>query len=510
METEFTENDLLEFQNKGITTDTLNKHIFFLQNGVQKINCYKCAVENDGIWVFSDDDKNNYAAFFDANKHSFLIQKFVPASGAATRMFQFLIEFIATYNPETETINSYINTNKCSELSIFLVGLKNFPFYLDLLNVTKKTYTEFGLKQLDKQTYLLIKTLLEDPNFDFANKPKGVLPFHKKRDSIETPVHKHLNEVVYYESKGAKPQIHFTISKEHQPLFESITNSFESIDVSYSYQEEKTDTIALHLDNSIFRLPNNELYFRPAGHGALIENLNALESDIIFIKNIDNVAQNNNEIIYQSKKILGGVLMQIQKETFAFLNDLDQNEISSPVIAKALEFVTRKLNSIVPENFNLFKKSNQIAFLKSVLNRPIRVCGMVKNEGEPGGGPFWVKHQDGAVSLQIVETSQIDLTNESQVKISKTATHFNPVNMVCGIKNYHGEKFNLLDFVDENTGFIVEKSYNGTVVKAYELPGLWNGAMAKWNTIFVEVPLLTFNPVKNVNDLLKPAHQEIN
>ena len=246
------------------------------------------------------------------------------------------------------------------------------------------------------------------------------------------------------------------------------------------------------------------MVFRPGGHGALIENLNSLNADIIFIKNIDNVIQNHIEIVALYKKALAGILIQCQETTFNYLKLLDNESVSNESLNEIVKFLITKLNVSVSEDFSKYTKESKVDYLQNVLNRPIRVCGMVKNEGEPGGGPFWVRDKKGNVFLQIIEASQVD---SDQKKILESATHFNPVDLVCGNKNYQGQNFDLTKFVDKNTGFIVEKNKNGKSLKAYELPGLWNGAMAKWLTIFVEVPLITFNPVKTVNDLLKPAHQ---
>jgi hypothetical protein len=249
------------------------------------------------------------------------------------------------------------------------------------------------------------------------------------------------------------------------------------------------------------------LVFRPGGHGALIENLNNLDADIIFIKNIDNIIQNNVEKTALYKKGLAGVLIELQQQTFTYLREIETQKVEHENIDEIILFLKEKLNTKISDDFHAFSFENKLSKIKEALNRPIRVCGMVKNEGEPGGGPFWVRDEKGNLSLQIVESSQVDLTNTHQHKILDSATHFNPVDLVCGIKNYKNEKFDLTQFVDHNTGFIVEKTILDKKIKAYELPGLWNGAMAKWLTVFVQVPLLTFNPVKTVNDLLKPAHQ---
>ena len=371
-------------------------------------------------------------------------------------------------------------------------------------------HPDYFEKEREERNYLLIKTMLSKEHFDFANKPKGVLPFHQKEDKIVTPIEEHIKESVFYQIPNRKAKIHFTVSPEHQSSFEEIIRQHENVDITFSFQQETTDTLAVNNDNTPFRNDRGELVFRPGGHGALIENLNQLSSDIIFIKNIDNVSQNHIVDIVKYKKLLGGILFKLQQQIFTFLQELESESVSIEKINEIKAFAQRQLHIIFPNDFEMYKKSFQIQYLFNELNRPIRVCGMVKNEGEPGGGPFWVKDENGKISLQIIETSQIDLTNEKQVQIVNEATHFNPVDLVCGVKNYKGEKFDLTQFVDENTGFIVSKNKNGKPYKAYELPGLWNGAMANWLTLFVEVPLVTFNPVKTVNDLLKPAHQPEN
>jgi hypothetical protein len=293
-------------------------------------------------------------------------------------------------------------------------------------------------------------------------------------------------------------------------LFEEITNKHDNVEVSYSFQQEKTDTLAVTDENKPLRDEQGNLVFRPGGHGALIANLNALSSDTVFIKNIDNVSQNHIADIVKYKKLIGGILFHLQQLIFGYLNDLQREDVTDEKIRVIKEFAQMELHLVLPNDFGRYEKASQIEYLFDELNRPIRVCGMVRNEGEPGGGPFWVKNEEGKVSLQIVETSQIDLANEQQAQIVNNATHFNPVDLVCGLKNFKGEKFDLMQFVDQNTGFIVSKNTEGQPYKAYELPGLWNGAMANWITVFVEVPLVTFNPVKTINDLLKPAHQPEN
>lgn len=506
----FSSADFVAIYNKGISMATIRKQLSFFKEGFAKINLVRSAVKKDGINVYNEEEIQKFIAFFDENKDKHSIEKFVPASGAATRMFQFLLEFINDFDAENDTINSYINQKKCTNLSIFLVGLKSFPFYQELKQKAIEIYPDYLTKEKDQRSYFLIKTLLSNEHFDFANKPKGILPFHQKEDKVLSPIEEHIKEAVFYEIPNQKTKIHFTVSPEHQSAFEEITNKYDNVEVSYSFQQEKTDTLAVTTQNKPFRDADGNLVFRPGGHGALIANLNALSSDVIFIKNIDNVSQNHIADILKYKKLLGGILFHLQQEIFGYLNDLQRADITDEKVTLIKEFVQKELHLVLPNDFESYEKATQIEYLFDELNRPIRVCGMVRNEGEPGGGPFWVKNEQGKVSLQIVETSQIDLSNEQQAQIVNDATHFNPVDLVCGLKNYKGEKFDLTQFVDQNTGFIVSKNTEGQPYKAYELPGLWNGAMANWVTVFVEVPLVTFNPVKTINDLLKPGHQPEN
>ena len=362
----------------------------------------------------------------------------------------------------------------------------------------------------DKRYYILIKTLLSEEGLHFSHKPKGILPFHVKGNKIVTPIEENIFEAYFFKKENDKTKIHFTITKEFQADFEKITNQFSDCEISFSYQDQSSDTLAVNEDNTPFRVEDDKLFFRPGGHGALIENLNALQSDLIYIKNIDNVSQNHTSVIATYKKVLGGVLIRIQYQIFNYLKKLSEGNVTEAEIAEIRDFAENKTAFPLPEEFNFFQTAYKIEYLIKVLNRPIRVCGMVKNEGEPGGGPFWVQDDKGRLTLQIVESSQIDLNNKIQKRIAKEATHFNPVDIVCGVKNFKGEKFDLTQFIDQNAAFITEKTKNGKPIKAFELPGLWNGAMAKWTTIFVEVPLETFNPVKTVNDLLKSSHQPDN
>lgn len=511
----FTNTDIQQIESNELTVAQVNKQIQLFGTGLPYINLKRATAINDGILQLSAIDQEKYISFFENETKNLELLKFVPASGSATRMFQFLYTFLENFKPDSESINSYINKNDAKKLSLFFIGLEKLPFYTAVL--IKLNLLEKGVTT-DEEKLLFVKAMLSNAyDLDYGELPKGLLPFHKYKGHISTAFEEHLFEASLYASKNNISKLHFTISKEHHQKFEAEFNRIQEIvsvktnttfHISFSYQKPKTDTVAVNLKNEIFKKADNSILFRPSGHGALIENLNDLNADIIFIKNIDNVViyKYEKEVAIQKKK-LAGLLLLLQKQVFDYQKKIDTEEISEDEIIKIANFLYQKLNVVIHENFEKFAIKYQIEYIKDKINRPIRICGMVKNEGEPGGGPFWVKHENGTVSLQIVEASQIDNDNKLQKDILKIATHFNPVDLVCGVKNYKGEKYDLLDFVDDQTAFITVKSKNGKKLKALELPGLWNGAMANWNTVFVEVPLITFNPVKTVNDLLKTAHQ---
>jgi len=512
----FSLQDFVQIYQHEIPLENIQKQLSIFKKGISKTVLVEPATVSNGILKLSKNDFQQKADFFDANKSTLKLNKFVPASGAASRMFKFLSEFLNDFDIEKESINAYINRKKDSELSIFIVGMKKFPFFKAVDKKLKEVFPDFDNLERDYKNYYFIKFLMSADYFDFANKPKGVLPFHKYKTHIATAVEEHLNECGYYASSNGVSNLHFTVSETHLSQFETIIDAVKSkvenesatlINTSYSFQNKSTDTIAVDLKNKPFRDKNDKLFFRPGGHGALIENLNNLDADIVFIKNIDNVIQNHIETIALYKKALAGILVELQQQVFQYLNQIDDGKVE--YLDEIIDFAKTKLNVVLIDDFSKYTLEHKISHLKNILDRPIRVCGMVKNEGEPGGGPFWVQDTKATISLQIVESSQVDLANTNQAEILTSATHFNPVDLVCGIKNYKKDKFDLTQFVDHNSGFIVEKTQNGKPLKSYELPGLWNGAMAKWITVFVEVPLITFNPVKTVNDLLKDAHRPL-
>lgn len=506
--------DINYTNNKGISIEKIEDLINIFKKGICKIKLEREAIINNGIVQLPSTEFENLATHFENNKNNFKLTKFVPASGAASRMFQFLNEFLNEFDTEKQTLNSYLNNKKATNLKVFLTGIEKFPFYNKIENELGNIFPNY--KDLDKnlKKYYFIKAMLSEDYFDFANKPKGVLDFHQYENNICTPIEEHLKESILYANSNNLSDVHFTVSESHQKQFETIIEKSKSkieassninIEITYSYQKPETDTLAVDFNNEPLRDSKGNLIFRPGGHGALIENLNAINSDIIFIKNIDNVIHNQTEKIALYKKALAGLLLKLQDQIFNYLNNIttyNDNDLD-----QILLFIKSQLNYEVTSDCYQRDIETKRSNIIEILNRPIRICGMVKNEGEPGGGPFWVKDDKGNLSLQIVESSQIDLNNKQQEKILKNATHFNPVDLVCAIKNFKGDKFDLTQFVDHSTGFIVEKNKNGIKYKSYELPGLWNGAMANWITVFVEVPLITFNPVKTVNDLLKPTHQ---
>jgi len=510
----FTSEDIVQIENNGLTVEKVISQVQLFKTGIAPTNLKAAATINNGILNFSDTEKTAFINYFELQKEAVSILKFIPSSGAASRMFKFLFKFLKEFNPKKETINSYINKNKVPEMTLFLFGLEQFPFYKKVKTVLPSSYEKLTN---DEKAIAFVKVILDEDKLNYGDQPKGLLPFHQYKNEISTAFQEHLFEAASYASNHNKAKLHFTISENHKSKFEQELNTIQehiakktncTFDITFSFQKHQTDTIAVTPKNELFREEDNSLLFRPSGHGALIENLNDLNEDLIFIKNIDNVvAANLSETVASYKKMLGGVLLKIQEQVFTYQQELEKETIDEKEIISIANFLINNLNIVVNPEFEKYSKKYQIEYLVEKLYRPIRVCGMVKNEGEPGGGPFWVKSENGIISLQIVESAQINKKDKLQNDILKNATHFNPVDLVCGIKNYKGEKYNLLEYVDVNTGFISSKTKLGKDLKALELPGLWNGAMANWNTIFIEVPLETFNPVKTVNDLLKPAHQ---
>lgn len=509
---ELTEADKRQLEKKGISKEKVLGQIETFKEGIPFVRLEKAAVVSDGISRFSEAEEQMFIKIFEDAKKKVSLLKFVPASGAASRMFKAMFNFLDTYDPKTETFGAYLERTKDKDVKAFFDGYQNFAFY-DLIQDRIAGKTSSG----DEEKYLFVKEMLLPEGLDFGFYPKGLLPFHDYGGYSATPFEEHLKEAVAYARGNNGANLHFTISEQHGEMFKKefekvgervAKETKTSFTVNYSFQKPSTDTIAVTLDNKPFRNSDGSLLFRPAGHGSLVENLNEQDADIIFIKNIDNVVVPRfSDDVARSKKILAGLLLELQSKAFEYAKILDGDNLTSEILESIKMFLERELNVRFSDTFGGFSIGQQIEVLKDKINRPIRICGMVKNEGEPGGGPFWIRDAQDHISLQIIESAQVDMGNPVQIDILKGATHFNPVDLVCGVRNYKGEKFNLLNFVDAKQGFITQKTKEGKDLKALELPGLWNGTMAFWNTIFVEVPLETFNPVKTVNDLLKPAHQ---
>lgn len=515
-----TDSQLQQLEDKKISVKTLEQQIKRFVNGFPLVKLQRAAVVEDGIVKISEDQKQVYIKLYETRKKELDIIKFVPASGAATRMFKFLHEFLQQFDPVVDSINSFVNKKKARELFTFFVGMEKFPFYTEILETLKKEDANWKSLSDREQKVRFVRKMLFKEGYNYTSMPKGLVPFHKYPENIATAFEEHLYEASSYATSQNKSRLHFTIAPAFKDDFKQEFKRIQEIverktgtqfEISFSHQQSHTDTVAVDLKNQPILEENGNLFFRPAGHGALLENLNELDADLIFIKNIDNVTVSTFEDEVGSyKKMLAGILLDLQDTSFKYLNQLDQLDQQSPSSELILEietFITNELLSTLPLDYNKYRVEFQLEAIRNRLNRPLRVCGMVQNEGEPGGGPFWVMNEIGQLSLQIVESAQVDQDNHRQRRIAANCTHFNPVDLVCGLRDYKGNKFDLSKFRDLETGFITRKSRMGTELKAQELPGLWNGAMAHWNTIFVEVPLITFNPVKNVNDLLKPAHQ---
>ncbi len=513
-----TDKDIKLIKSKGLTIDKVLSQIEIFKKGIPFVPLRSVATLDNGILKFTEHYQSELTKLYDSRVSNLETIKFVPASGAASRMFKELFKFLDNYDCEKESLNSYTNHEKANAIRLFLIGLEKFPFYNTVMEKVKSVYPKFESLSEGRQLYIFVEMMLREKGLNYGDFPKGLLPFHKYTNSTATSFEEHLYEAAGYNTNDkGESRLHFTISKDHlegfKGEFERIKKKVEEktntkFSITYSFQKPETDTIAVTQDNEPFRKEDGCLLFRPGGHGALIENLNDLDGDIIYIKNIDNVVvRKYQDEVTGYKKVLAGKLLEIQDEVFRILNAIDQKNPSEAELKDIKKFLVQQLNVRLPLDFDKFSEKYKLGFLRESLNRPIRVCGMVINEGEPGGGPFWIKRENGRLILQIIEAPQINKQDPRQKNILASSTHFNPVDLVCGVRDYKGNKFNLLDFVDPDAGFITKKSMNGKVLKALELPGLWNGAMANWISVFVEVPITTFNPVKTVNDLLKSAHQ---
>lgn len=505
---ELTVKDIEILQKKGKTEEQLKEELRMLAEGFPYLRIEAPATPGHGIFVLDDKMESQAIDIWNEFLNSGAdVMKMVPASGAASRMFKDLFSFINS--KEEKPSNDFMKK--------FFNEIENFAFFNKLNETCIRLYGKSIATLVEEKRYKdVVKALIEKEGLNYGQLPKALLNFHKVYGGARTAIEEHLSEGAQYASgKDGKVKVHFTVSEDHIPLvnekFEESKGRLEheygvKYDLSTSIQKPSTDTVAANLDGSPYK-EKESLFFRPGGHGALIQNLNDLDADVIFIKNIDNVvsdAKRQDTVKY--KKIIGGVLVGVKQKADRYCKLLSKGTPDDAMLQEMEDFL-HKVLCITHDNLSEKTSQEKAEFLYSKFNRPFRVCGMVKNEGEPGGGPFLAYNPDGTVSPQILESTQIDPNNKDTQKMMKEATHFNPVDLVVSTKSWNGKKFNLPEYVDKATGFISIKSREGVDIKALELPGLWNGAMSDWNTLLVEVPLSTFNPVKTVNDLLRDAHQ---
>ncbi len=518
----FHDQDRKQITSQGMTEAAVHTQIETFRRGFPFTQLHRPCTVGNGISITTPQDATRLTALYTQAAQSGRLQKFVPAAGAASRMFQFLL---ATNNQyDTLDIRQPATAEQAQDPEYqaflrFANDLPKFAFYdslrlsLDQQGQRLETLVQQG------QFKEILNTLLTPLGLNYANLPKGLLPFHRYPEHCRTALEEHFVEAAaLVRTEHQIARLHFAVSPNHletmetyarqvQPQYEQTGTRYE---MTWSVQKSSTDTIAVTPENQPFRDREGQLLFRPAGHGALLENLHDLQGDLIVIKNIDNTVPDDQKgATYHSTQLLGGYLIEVQQQAFQYLEYLAAQQVKASLLHDIRTFTQDKLSIALPEGFEHNSHDTQIEKLFSALNRPLRVCGVVPNTGEPGGGPFWVANADGHYSAQIVETSQVDSTNPDQQALLAAATHFNPVHLVCGVRDYLGQPFDLRQFVDANTGFISQKSSDGRPLKAMELPGLWNGAMAHWNTIFIEVPLESFNPVKTVLDLLRPEHQPL-
>ena len=503
-----TQQDLKQLAQKGISEQQIETQLGQFKTGFPFLKLEAAAAIGRGIVAPTSDEGRKYVDAWQKYKAAGKrVVKFVPASGAASRMFKDMFAFVdADYDkPTTDFEKKYFD------------NIDKFAFYGELDAVCQKNNGK-GIKALIQEGNFkaVAANMLKAEGLNYGQLPKGLLLFHNYPEGPRTPMEEHLVEGALYAASNGEAHVHFTVSHEHMELFKQKVAQKADIyakkygiayDITFSEQKPSTDTVAANPDGTPFRNSDGSLLFRPGGHGALIENLNEIEADVIFVKNIDNVVPDRlkgDTVLW--KQIIAGVLVTLQKKAFEYLELLDSGKYTHEQIEEIIRFVQNDL-CCRKADIKELEDADLVIYLHKKLNRPMRVCGVVKNVGEPGGGPFLTYNQDGTVSLQILESSQIDKSNKEYMEMFTKGTHFNPVDLVCAVKDYKGNAFDLPKFVDPTTGFISQKSKSGKELQALELPGLWNGAMSDWSTIFVEVPLSTFNPVKTVNDLLREQHQ---
>jgi len=503
-----TQQDLKQIAARGISERQIEAQLHQFKTGFPFLRLEGPAAIGHGIVAPTEAERKALVERWEQYKASGKkVVKFVPASGAASRMFKNMFAFLtADYQvPTTDFEKQYFD------------NIERFAFY-DALDAECQKNEGKGIKALiaEGNYKAVVANMLEQKGLNYGQLPKGLLLFHKYPEGPRTPMEEHLVEGALYAASKGEAHVHFTVSHEHIALFEKKVEEKVGFfaekygikyDISFSEQKPSTDTVAANPDGTPFRNDDGSLLFRPGGHGALIENLSEIEADVIFIKNIDNVVPDRlKDETVEWKQVIAGMLVALQEKAFGYLRLLDTGNYTHEQLVEIVQFVQRDL-CCRKADIKELEDAELVIYLREKLNRPMRVCGVVKNVGEPGGGPFLTYNPDGTVSLQILESSQIDKQNAEYMRMFTEGTHFNPVDLVCAVRDYKGQPFCLPKFVDPATGFISQKSKGGRELQALELPGLWNGAMSNWNTVFVEVPLGTFNPVKTVNDLLREQHQ---
>ena len=517
----FTEADLQQMEKLGITEDEARRQLAILAKGQRWTTLERPCTTGDGIAILDPEDQAPLISRWQEGADKGRLSAFLPASGAATRMFAFLQRI----RNQVERITLEGTADKFGQASddyrefqVFVESLEEFAFFEPLAEVMGKAGSSLQEKlQLGVYNDIL-DFLLEPRGLNYSSLPKALIPFHRYSDHYRTALEEHLVESVRtVRDQKQRCRVHFTVAPENQAEVEAhgreaAAKYREHLGVQYeltfSTQSPGTNTLAVDLENRPFRKLDGNLLFRPGGHGALLQNLNQLQGDIVLIKNIDNVVTDERrDLVVLHQRILAGMLLKVQDEVFNYLTLLSSGSFEASDLQRVLDFVVQQLNPSVEEQLRTCGDEEKIAKIFDLLNRPLRVCGMVVNRGEPGGGPFWVKDASGRLSLQIVEQAEIDRSSPEQVTILEGSTHFSPAQIVCGLRDFQGEPFDLNHFADLGAVFVTRKTEEGKELKALELPGLWNGGMAYWNTIFVEVPEETFNPVKTVNDLLRPGHR---
>jgi hypothetical protein len=506
----FTAEDLKQLEALDIEPAQAARQLDWLRSGQRDVKLERCCTVDDGITQLQPETHAYLNRAFDSAVAAGRLRRFVPASGAASRMFSPLHTESGVFDACRAVEATAEATQAELDLRRFLNEIESFAFYPDLNKAMAEDGQDLQQALADRDLPLIIRYLLEPCGLGYSQLPKGLLAFHAAVDGARTPFIEHLAEAALLNRLEGTVRLHFTVSAEHLELFKAqfaawqktLANAYGCLfELSYSTQKASTDTLALDAMDQPLRDSEGRLVLRPGGHGALIENLNDLAGDIVLIRNIDNVVPDvHKETNLSWAKLLIGYLVSLQEEQHALLKALHE----SPEDPMTRELVVCFLGDRLQRDVSLVDDSQT---LLDMLDRPVRVCGMVPNSGEPGGGPFWVRDKDGQVSRQIVEGAQIDTKDPGQAKILASSTHFNPVDMVCGISDWRGRPYDLDRFVDAEAVIITSKKKEGQELKVLELPGLWNGAMAGWHTLFVEIPPEAFNPVKTVFDLLRPAHQ---